>query len=129
MCCCRSSTCYADQDYGALAEELTSRSAYEGKLIVVCWHHGNIPNLMNKLGAIDKTFPDPWKRDVFNLILDTTLKKHSAPTIVKVRYGADPRKLVATSALPSRSTPRSRPKKKKKAEIAKSSSFLLGRLR
>jgi broad specificity phosphatase PhoE len=33
---------YADQDYGALAQELRTNNAYHGCLVVVCWHHGNI---------------------------------------------------------------------------------------
>ena len=36
---------YADQDYSALANQLLSEPRYAdaGALIVVCWHHGNIP--------------------------------------------------------------------------------------
>src|SRR5450756_2950120 len=38
---------YADQDYSALASQLLSdpRYADAGALIVVCWHHGNIPSI------------------------------------------------------------------------------------
>src|ERR1700684_710238 len=38
---------YADQDYGALAGQLFSdpRFADAGKLILICWHHGNIPSM------------------------------------------------------------------------------------
>jgi hypothetical protein len=35
----------------------------------VCWHHGNIPNMMHALKADAADYPDPWGRDVFNLIL------------------------------------------------------------
>jgi hypothetical protein len=35
----------------------------------VCWHHGNIPNMMHALKADLTDYPDPWNRDVFNLIL------------------------------------------------------------
>jgi len=43
---------YADQDYGALASQLISESRYAdaGTLIVICWHHGNIPALGQALG-------------------------------------------------------------------------------
>jgi broad specificity phosphatase PhoE len=64
---------YADQDYGALATHLTEKAKFQGKLVVVCWHHGNIPNLMHTLRAPDGTYPDPWRRGVFNLILDTRI--------------------------------------------------------
>jgi len=38
---------YADQDYSALASQLLSEPRYAdaGALIVVCWHHGNIPSM------------------------------------------------------------------------------------
>ena len=36
----------ADNDYGALAKELLTKPKYADKLVVVCWHHGNIPPMM-----------------------------------------------------------------------------------
>jgi hypothetical protein len=52
---------YADQDYGALASQLLSdpRYADAGTLIVVCWHHGNIPLMANALRAKPGSYPDP----------------------------------------------------------------------
>jgi broad specificity phosphatase PhoE len=75
---------YADQDYGALAQELRTNPDYRDKLIVVCWHHGNIPNLMHALGVSDGQYPDPWDRNVFNLILQTSLAGRAAPTVVQL---------------------------------------------
>jgi phosphohistidine phosphatase SixA len=60
---------FADNDYGALAKELRTKSKYVGKRIVVCWHHGNIPSLLRALKAADGSYPDPWDHKVFNLIL------------------------------------------------------------
>jgi phosphohistidine phosphatase SixA len=76
---------YADQDYGALAHELRSNPAYTDKTIVLCWHHGNIPNLMHSLGARDGEYPYPWGRYVFDLILHTTFDGAAAPTVVAVQ--------------------------------------------
>src|SRR5258706_3366813 len=44
---------FADQDYGAVARQLLSEPRYAdaGTLVVVCWHHGNIPSLARVLGA------------------------------------------------------------------------------
>jgi broad specificity phosphatase PhoE len=42
---------YADQDYGALAQYLRHSDDFDDVLTVVCWHHGNIPNLMHALKA------------------------------------------------------------------------------
>lgn len=64
-------TSYADKDYGALADTLLSKPEFEGKAILVCWHHGNIPGLMWTLGAPEGSYPDPWAPAVFNLILAT----------------------------------------------------------
>jgi phosphohistidine phosphatase SixA len=60
---------FADQDYGALANELLTDSGLVGKRIVVCWHHGNIPPMMTALGAPAGAYPNPWDPTVFNLIL------------------------------------------------------------
>ena len=61
----------ADQDYGALAVRLLSEPRYTvaGTLILVCWHHGNIPSMMHALGAAPGSYPDPWDAQVFNQIL------------------------------------------------------------
>jgi hypothetical protein len=62
---------YADQDYSALASQLLSdpRYADAGALIVVCWHHGNIPSMARALRAKLGSYPDPWDADVFNQIV------------------------------------------------------------
>jgi broad specificity phosphatase PhoE len=62
-------TTFADQDYSALANEITTDKQFDGKLIIVCWHHGNIPSLAHALQAKDGSYPDPWDPSVFNLIL------------------------------------------------------------
>jgi hypothetical protein len=56
---------------GALASQLLSdpRYADAGALIVVCWHHGNIPSMAHALRAKLGSYPDPWDADVFNQIL------------------------------------------------------------
>lgn len=41
-----------------------------GTLLVVCWHHGNIPSIAHALKAKSGTYPDPWYSSVFNLILN-----------------------------------------------------------
>ena len=60
---------FADQDYGALALRLRMEEQFKDTVGVVCWHHGNIPSLMNSLHALDGQYPNPWAWDVFNLIL------------------------------------------------------------
>ena len=72
-------TDFADQDYGALAHTLQHEDRFEGRLIVICWHHGNIPSLAHALNAAPGEYPDPWKGSVFNLILEFTFS-HGALT-------------------------------------------------
>src|SRR6202790_4144193 len=50
---------FADQDYGALASQLLSdqRFADAGSLIVVCWHHGNLPSMAHALRANAGSYP------------------------------------------------------------------------
>ncbi len=73
----------ADQEYGVLASELLSHVEYAGKCIVVCWHHGNIPSLMQALGAASGAYPDPWDPAVFNLILKVEFPV-GGPSVAKI---------------------------------------------
>lgn len=57
---------YADADYGKLAEHLFHDSKYAGKTILICWHHGMIPQLAEKLGATSA--PDKWNGSVFDRV-------------------------------------------------------------
>lgn len=42
---------YPNDSYPALVADLLAEPRYSGKLIIVCWHHGNIPQLALALGA------------------------------------------------------------------------------
>ena len=77
---------YADQDYSALASQLLSdpRYADAGALIVVCWHHGNIPSMAHALRAKLGSYPDPWDAHVFNQILDLTYAGADEPKVTTV---------------------------------------------
>jgi hypothetical protein len=74
---------YADQDYGALAGQLLSEPRYAeaGTVIVICWHHGNIPSMAHALGAKPGSYPDPWDANVFNQILILKYSGGSEPEV------------------------------------------------
>ena len=74
---------YADQDYGALAAKLLSPPSFADatNLIVICWHHGNIPSMARALGAKSGDYPDPWDAQVFNQILALTYSGDGAPQV------------------------------------------------
>jgi broad specificity phosphatase PhoE len=52
-----------------LAAEL--RANYQGKVILVCWHHGQIPAVLRALGAVPETLlpHGKWPRDVFDWVI------------------------------------------------------------
>ncbi len=66
---------FANEDYERLAGELVNKSKYASKLVIVCWHHGNIPQLARALGVTPAqmvTAPeynlekDKWNSAVFD---------------------------------------------------------------
>jgi phosphohistidine phosphatase SixA len=73
----------ADKDYATLANELLTKPHLADKQIVVCWHHGHIPKLMQALGAKPGDYPDPWDPQVFNLILKLDYAAGGKPTVTK----------------------------------------------
>ena len=56
-------------DAADLAAEL--RANYQGKVILVCWHHGQIPALLRALGAAPETLlPNgKWPKDVYDWVI------------------------------------------------------------
>jgi hypothetical protein len=56
---------FKDHDYADLAAELLS-GRYSGKVVLVSWHHGKIPDLATALGATPPY--NPWPDDQFDRI-------------------------------------------------------------
>jgi hypothetical protein len=72
-----------DKDFKSLVTEIFSKSEYHGKTVVICWHHGKLPEIAALLGAPKGSYPSPWPQDCFNLILDFRYDaKSDAPPIV-----------------------------------------------
>lgn len=57
---------FDSEEFDALADELHTRD--QGRCLLVCWHQGTIPGLLEGLGAnARKLLPDgDWPKDVFN---------------------------------------------------------------
>ena len=60
---------FANKQPADLAAEL--RANYQGKVILVCWHHGQIPALLRALGAAPETLLSngKWPRDVYDWVI------------------------------------------------------------
>jgi hypothetical protein len=55
--------CIAAQGGQRLAHDVRKDATCDDALVVVGWHHGNIPNMMHAVTAADGC-PDPWDHDV-----------------------------------------------------------------
>jgi hypothetical protein len=63
----------SDEDYPVLANDLLAKPRYAGRLAIVCWHHGHIPDLALALGVSEAalaTAPEltglRWNAGVFD---------------------------------------------------------------
>jgi hypothetical protein len=61
----RLNTDYADIETAPIAREILS-GRYAGKVVLVCWHHGEIPHLAEALGVTNA--PHHWDESVFDQI-------------------------------------------------------------
>ena len=59
-------TSFSNDQYKDLARELLTDPRYQRARIVLCWHHGEIPDLAKALGVQDG--PDHWGDGVFDHI-------------------------------------------------------------
>ncbi len=53
-----------------------------GQNIVVCWHHGKIPDLLKGLGVAHHQIPDPWPENDFSSVLVVTYDEDDAVAVV-----------------------------------------------
>jgi len=77
-------THYADDKDAELAHHLRHTPEYDGKNIVVCWHHGRILKLATALlhgsSSPDPEWPTTWPGDVFGWLLWMSFDGHGVPT-------------------------------------------------
>jgi hypothetical protein len=74
---------FGDKDFQKLADEI--RSKPHGHVILIAWHHGEIPKLAQALGAdANKLVPDAtWPPDVFGWLIE--LRYDAAGHLVESR--------------------------------------------
>jgi broad specificity phosphatase PhoE len=59
-------TRYQADEYELLAQEITSQTRFYNARVIICWHHGKIPELTRALTVREP--PRRWDDDVFDLI-------------------------------------------------------------
>jgi hypothetical protein len=57
---------HADADYATVAQDVLTHPKYAGKLVLICWHHGKIPELSAALGGVPPT--SHWQGTVFDRV-------------------------------------------------------------
>jgi len=60
---------FADIETGPLAKEVMG-GKYAGKVVLICWHHGEIPHLAAAFGVMDA--PKKWDDTVFDQVWEIT---------------------------------------------------------
>ena len=58
------------EDFKALAKEVRTKD--HGKALLICWHHGSIPELLSELGVNPRQLlpAGEWPDDVFNWVIE-----------------------------------------------------------
>lgn len=53
-----------------LVGEILNDPDFKNKTVVICWHHKELPAIAALLGAPPDSYPDPWPKGAYNIILD-----------------------------------------------------------
>jgi len=61
---------FSDEQYATLAHKLLTDPRYQGKVVMIAWHHGKIPELAHALGASEA--PAKWNGKVFDRVWEIT---------------------------------------------------------
>ena len=67
---------YGPSDYAALAKQVLSDPALDGKTVIVCWIHDYLPALVKALGV--RPEPARWKGSVYDRVWVITYEDHRA---------------------------------------------------
>jgi hypothetical protein len=66
---------HSNSDFAKVASDILTHSQYEGQVVLVCWHHGNIPALATALGVSN---PPKWPGSVFDRVWSITFSNGTA---------------------------------------------------
>jgi phosphohistidine phosphatase SixA len=57
---------YTSGEYSDMVDEVMSSSEYDGQVVLICWHHGKLPDIAEALGISPK--PADWDDTVFDRV-------------------------------------------------------------
>jgi phosphohistidine phosphatase SixA len=67
---------FKDEAFERLAHAVLTNPKYAGKVVLIAWHHGKIPDLAKALGAED--VPNKWNSQVFDRVWQITYDNGAA---------------------------------------------------
>jgi hypothetical protein len=71
---------FANRETSKAAQAILANPRHAGKTILVCWHHGTMPELARQLKATG--YPDPWDSSVFDRVWQITYDARGTATFV-----------------------------------------------
>ena len=67
-----------DPDIKMMAGAILNELAFAGKIVLICWHHGKIPDIVKALGISQ---PPKWDGKVFDRIWQVTFPRRKATLV------------------------------------------------
>jgi phosphohistidine phosphatase SixA len=67
---------FKDEEFDQLAKLILTDERYKGKVVLIAWHHGKIPELAKALGATG--VPDKWNSELFDRVWQITYENGKA---------------------------------------------------
>lgn len=72
-----------NKDFQKVADDILRNAKYAGKLVLICWHHSNIPKLAKALGG--SAPQDPWPDSVFDRVWSLELTDTISRSKIRVQ--------------------------------------------
>jgi hypothetical protein len=74
---------WKDDEAEEVGEKVATRWCKD-QIVLVCWHHGKIPNLLKGIGITQHEYLNPWPEDDFDTALVVTFEKDE-PIVTKFK--------------------------------------------
>lgn len=71
---------HPDDDYAKVAQDILGNAKYHGKCVLICWHHGKIPELTQALGGNPPVAK--WPGEVFDWVWKITYPDGASEPLV-----------------------------------------------